>query len=705
MPSKRMHLAFCLAALLNSAAFAQKTEVTVSRGKVKAEASSATVLVESGQRAVLTTQASPTVTADEPMVQDLVRMSQWVEAEKKAARLHLPHTSIQIHSLDNEKVVRYGCLSEVPNKGLQPSDTCRIGPTSMGTNDKFYDMQADLLTVERKELQRDEGYYYIHFLKPVPAGGAFQFIHVSESEPGGDFLWKEGKLWYWQQSNDTPESLNYFLQILPPSAIFVDSTLPAGPILAMNGRTAVTIRNYTGPQADGTVVIAFLWPDADGTTLADLPPQYRGLRDAAEEQLSREYHKTMESIRAGQAYNDLSTPVRTILTRNSALLRRDKNLLARAQYFLGQNPKHIDELFAGDGVADWQRQLIDEADFLGTPPWPKDPAEGYIHPVYVSRLGSLIREDTFALAYLGGHWTCLGNMGNRRMTDVAAFRTDVAKGEYAELAKRLSKISWDKAGPEALQLYKDFVDRNVPVADFWGELGVKLAGGGSFETALDAFTRCGNAQPDQMWQFTAMVWQGHMLDLQGQRDKAIACYNAALEVGGPHTMRHDQWGIVLNDVWVQARLKEPFTREMLQAPKPASLIAALQAVPWDGGGPEALKVYDAFVQQKQQDPQFWGILGIKLAGGTCWEQSLDAFARCENANPDSLWRFTSLVWQGHLLDLASQRNKALEKYNAGLQVDGAADIRMRHDQWKMVINQDWVKARLAEPFTAKMMGK
>ncbi len=83
--------------------------------------------------------------------------------------------------------------------------------------------------------------------------------------------------------------------------------------------------------------------------------------------------------------------------------------------------------------------------------------------------------------------------------------------------------------------------------------------------AYSAFERCHNGHPSAVWDYTALVWQGHILDLQQERAKAVEKYQQALAMDDKAAgTRHDQWGIVLNKDWVKERLKTPFTVEMLK---------------------------------------------------------------------------------------------------------------------------------------------
>ena len=46
--------------------------------------------------------------------------------------------------------------------------------------------------------------------------------------------------------------------------------------------------------------------------------------------------------------------------------------------------------------------------FLGSPTWPEEPKNGYEHPVYLCREGSLICEATVVMVYQDGKWYLQG---------------------------------------------------------------------------------------------------------------------------------------------------------------------------------------------------------------------------------------------------------------------------------------------------------
>jgi len=57
----------------------------------------------------------------------------------------------------------------------------------------------------------------------------------------------------------------------------------------------------------------------------------------------------------------------------------------------------------------------------------------------------------------------------------------------------------------------------------------------------------------------ALGWMGHLMDLQGKRDKAIESYQAALKHDAGHSMTHSQFNMMIDRAWVEERLKAPFT--------------------------------------------------------------------------------------------------------------------------------------------------
>jgi hypothetical protein len=182
-----------------------------------------------------------------------------------------------------------------------------------------------------------------------------------------------------------------------------------------DGRVAVTIRSYTGSGGDG-VTIAFLWPAKDGTTVADVPPRYRGLRNQDEQEIVRTGRLETAKILAGDTYDEQSTPLETLLSLYSAAVHSDS---AR---FLSLVSPDLRESATGqiEQVMGLAARVVDY-EYLGMPEnWPETPNDGYQHPIYLCRRGSLICEATLVMVYWNGRWYVEGLETGRRGEPSAA---------------------------------------------------------------------------------------------------------------------------------------------------------------------------------------------------------------------------------------------------------------------------------------------
>lgn len=378
---------------------AQKTEVRVQKGKVVAETAQTSVAVDAGRKAVITPGSGIVTAVDDPMVDDLIRIYGWVQQEKQAQRERIDSASIQMVRIESESRFTLAYLREVPNSASRPSDTCPIPGASILDNPAFYDLQGNRLSFDLQKTDARNGDYFIRFPGPVQPGKDFCFICVSELNGS---MFKDGSLWHLQICWNAPNCLNYFRFVLPPSAAFVDSNRDVVVADSFGGNPAVTTRNYTGAIGDGICHIAFLWPQKDGTTLADLPAQYRGLRDEHDLDIVRAGNLQLTKILAGEPFIDQSNPVAAVGTLASAIIRKNKPLLLD----LMANPilraiadRQYDEFIETTG-----RQIVEAVDFLSTPSWPDKPQDGYEHPVYFSRKGSLLHDATMIMVYRGGKW-------------------------------------------------------------------------------------------------------------------------------------------------------------------------------------------------------------------------------------------------------------------------------------------------------------
>lgn len=127
-----------------------------------------------------------------------------------------------------------------------------------------------------------------------------------------------------------------------------------------------------------------------------------------------------------------------------------------------------------------------------------------------------------------------------------------------ELTDLISQLPWEGAGESALDAFKRAKSVKLDDAYPWYRLGLILFGGGYYQESFDAFKKANELNLTGLRRFTALVWMGHLLDLQGNRAEALKYYLEALRFDTGQTMRHDQWELQINRQWVEERLKTPF---------------------------------------------------------------------------------------------------------------------------------------------------
>ena len=402
MRTKSIVLCAVILLTAQTATFAQKTEVSVQKGKVVAKTANQSVDIVEGQKAVLSAEKNPVVTVDSPLVENALELYKLVEKEKERSDLKIDSTFIMVGKADKDEVV--GALYfEFPNHGPQATNIITLGYASVMENIRIYDLNGHLCKVEVKSVGEAAASYSIYLSEDVQPGEHFKVIGVVNLEdipllPGGaPTYWNEGPLWYFRTVNNMPNCLNYFRLILPASAVLVDTNREIVATDTVDGRLAVTMRNYTGPYSDGWCMISFLYPEEDGTTLADIPDKYHGLRSRQDKQNSETFRQEMNKIRAGARHTDQSTPLAALLTCLCSIIHKDLDLYTTVKYT--QRPpdqirRHVEQ--AG--------YFADVLDFLSTPDWPTNPGNGYVHPIYLCRKGSMIDEFIEPSVYTDGKW-------------------------------------------------------------------------------------------------------------------------------------------------------------------------------------------------------------------------------------------------------------------------------------------------------------
>jgi tetratricopeptide (TPR) repeat protein len=85
-----------------------------------------------------------------------------------------------------------------------------------------------------------------------------------------------------------------------------------------------------------------------------------------------------------------------------------------------------------------------------------------------------------------------------------------------------------------------------------------------YAEALDAFTRleeAARAEGSERGQAVSLIWQGHMLDLLGRREEAVARYQLVVDMGVGGGAQHSQYGLAYQSVpYATERLETPFER-------------------------------------------------------------------------------------------------------------------------------------------------
>ncbi len=151
----------------------------------------------------------------------------------------------------------------------------------------------------------------------------------------------------------------------------------------------------------------------------------------------------------------------------------------------------------------------------------------------------------------------------------------------------------------------------------------------------------------------------------------------------------------------QARL-DPENALALIVPPPLvtekKLRKEIRKLSWTGAGEQALEIFKKTSEVQLSQTRDWLKLGLMLYDGKYYDESLKAFqALQEYSEEKSADYYIAKVWQGHNLDLLGKRDEALECYKEALKCEKKDDW-VRHDQYGMKINHNWVKQRIEKPF-------
>jgi len=149
----------------------------------------------------------------------------------------------------------------------------------------------------------------------------------------------------------------------------------------------------------------------------------------------------------------------------------------------------------------------------------------------------------------------------------------------------------------------------------------------------------------------------------------------------------------------KAGLNPDHNLAMLEEPLPVlpvDIPERIEKLPWTGAGKGSLEIFELPETQKISDTGLWLKLGMTLFDGGYYKESLEAFKKITQLNPDKELNFVALVWMGHNEDLLNERERAIADYTEALKYD--TGMSMRHDQYRMTIDRHWVEERLKTPF-------
>ena len=172
----------------------------------------------------------------------------------------------------------------------------------------------------------------------------------------------------------------------------------------------------------------------------------------------------------------------------------------------------------------------------------------------------------------GSHYTIKFNLND----DLLAKPEDDAV-DYEEVAmtynafEKKAKEILEESGGNTLKAYDFMKEQEYQWPKGWRQMGIQLVEAGHYEQAFECFQWITDNMNryENPYAICAIVWQGHLLDMQGKRQQAIEKYELALATMknyGRGPIRHDQWGIVLSRKWIQKRMTDPFTENMMGKP-------------------------------------------------------------------------------------------------------------------------------------------
>ena len=147
-----------------------------------------------------------------------------------------------------------------------------------------------------------------------------------------------------------------------------------------------------------------------------------------------------------------------------------------------------------------------------------------------------------------------------------AYKDDLVRWDEARKTSPeylIRSLSWGQKDSEELtgKYSREWIESFDKTVLFL-RMGFALYDVKEFWEALFVFERMqafAEEHDNQGYKFLALIWQGHMLDLLGQREDALSRYRQVIAAGLEDSWQHSQYGITIDFIpHAQERLKKPF---------------------------------------------------------------------------------------------------------------------------------------------------
>ena len=278
---------------------------------------------------------------------------------------------------------------------------------------------------------------------------------------------------------------------------------------------------------------------------------------------------------------------------------------------------------------------------------------------------------------------------------------DEPLAEISDEAAEMLSLGWSlENSPE---IYKKIKEEEITNSDMLYQIGMGLYEFEDYPEAFDCFRKIANLQTDKKTKFASFGWLGLLKDIMGNRREALGYYRQALDHDAGESMSHSWLRINMNKVWVEERLKIPFTFATLvdipAQPTAEDLQKIVENLNWKREGKTPILIYEKAKGLNMGQRSFWFKLGMLLFDSGHYPEAFVAMEKVSQMETSKLYIFTANTWMGQLKDLMGERKEALKYYKRALDYDTGDS--MRHSQFRMRINRAWVEKQLQTPFTWK----